>query len=416
MAEAQKKASWFKTVLGTAAGLCSGAVVMWFSPLLDKVIKPSKPVANFAVEHSGLTVTFHNRSVNGGQGRWDFGDGSPLEFVAGDQPTITHTYGKQGNYTAKFTLTNLLGEENERSVTVELTPDSSKPLPKPAIVDLYARPPGKVGQAVYAPATFQFETTADDAQLYVWDYGDGSGIQMGEHQSNHTFAKAGTYTITVVAFNGKQKSQRDVTVDVYDPPAGMLQISLKVADQGTQVETRQRDAAASQALTLSGKNNPPTIEQTLRASAGFEITEVKRLRSQNRNVEKTQWQIASDKKSVKITGQVVKVSGASSAVLNEHFTITEQRKAKASRDPVPVASMMSAPGTATLLLPPVPDNWTDVQRQFTFELRQDNQVLWQGAQLPVNIPVTLNGRSFSLAATPKGERVQIELQNRVAAK
>src|SRR5437867_1832189 len=30
---------WVKTIIGTFAGLMSGAVVMWFSPLLDKFVK-----------------------------------------------------------------------------------------------------------------------------------------------------------------------------------------------------------------------------------------------------------------------------------------------------------------------------------------------------------------------------------------
>src|SRR5262245_37900819 len=44
---------WLKTILGTVAGLLGGGIMMYLSPLLDKVIKPPRPVANFAVEHEG---------------------------------------------------------------------------------------------------------------------------------------------------------------------------------------------------------------------------------------------------------------------------------------------------------------------------------------------------------------------------
>src|SRR5262245_35844903 len=102
--EPVKKAGRVKTILGTTAGLLSGAFMMYLSPLLDKVVKPAKPVANFAVEHEGLTVTFHNRSAGNGDGWWDFGDGSPLEPVSSKQDVITHTYRAPGAYTAKLTL------------------------------------------------------------------------------------------------------------------------------------------------------------------------------------------------------------------------------------------------------------------------------------------------------------------------
>src|SRR5258707_4876377 len=87
-----KTKGWFKTLAGTIAGLLSGAVVMYASPLLDKVIKPARPVANFAVDYDSLTVIFHNRSSGSREGWWDFGDGSPLESLHPKDELITHAY------------------------------------------------------------------------------------------------------------------------------------------------------------------------------------------------------------------------------------------------------------------------------------------------------------------------------------
>src|SRR5438093_13377830 len=93
------KGGWLKTIIGTVAGLFSGAVMMYLTPLVERVVKPAKPLANFAVEQQSLAVTFHNRS-NGGEGWWDFGDGSPLEPVSPKQPRVTHSSANPRPYPA----------------------------------------------------------------------------------------------------------------------------------------------------------------------------------------------------------------------------------------------------------------------------------------------------------------------------
>jgi hypothetical protein len=110
-----------KGALGAFAGLLSGAAIMYFTPLLDKVFKPDAPVANFEVRQEGLTVTF--RDLTDGpktvEGWWDFGDGTALApLVAGKE--VRHTYARGGRYIAKLKVRNLLDEESERSVTLRL--------------------------------------------------------------------------------------------------------------------------------------------------------------------------------------------------------------------------------------------------------------------------------------------------------
>src|SRR5207245_1349595 len=98
-----KLKGWLKTFLGTLGGLLSGAIVMYVTPLVDKAVKPAKPVANFKfeVDRQSLQVRFENLST-GGQGWWDFGDGSPLEQVLPDNHLVYHTYAQAGEYTAKM--------------------------------------------------------------------------------------------------------------------------------------------------------------------------------------------------------------------------------------------------------------------------------------------------------------------------
>ena len=108
-------------IVAVLSGALPGLVLGYYlSPLLDKVIKPSKPVANFATQIQGMTVHFQNRAVGGSEGWWDFGDGSALEPFTAAQDNVPHKYEKPGVYTAKLTLRNLIGEENERAVSINL--------------------------------------------------------------------------------------------------------------------------------------------------------------------------------------------------------------------------------------------------------------------------------------------------------
>ena len=81
--------------MGVIVGVLSGGIVMYVSPVVDKAIKPQKPIANFSIETNDLQVTFKNLSV-GGDGFWDFGDGSALEPATKQTEIVTHTYAKAG--------------------------------------------------------------------------------------------------------------------------------------------------------------------------------------------------------------------------------------------------------------------------------------------------------------------------------
>src|SRR4051812_4423654 len=189
-------------MVGALAGLLSGGAMMYLSPLVDRVIKPQKPLANFAVETNGLQITLHNRSA-GGDGYWDFGDGSALEPASAAAATVTHAYAKPGTYTVKLTLRNFLGDENERPVQVEVSGASAAP---PAILALDALP---VGGAAIAPATFRLVSKAQNAETCVWDLGDDRPLEISTDSPNQqerlvTFATPGKHVIQLAVLNSKQ--------------------------------------------------------------------------------------------------------------------------------------------------------------------------------------------------------------------
>src|SRR5580700_6848929 len=164
----QPRTFWsrLKPIAGPFIGLASGAAMMYASAIVNQVVKPAKPLANFAVETDGLSATFHNRYA--GVGWWDFGDGSALEPATADQESITHTYLKPGTYSAKLTVLNFVGDQNDRAVPVEVSVQSTMNPAPPLIVGLDATP-GSSDHS--APATFRIFAQTANAERCLWDLG-----------------------------------------------------------------------------------------------------------------------------------------------------------------------------------------------------------------------------------------------------
>ena len=69
-------------------------------------------------------------------------------------------------------LRNLLGEESERAVTVRLENVNNAP---PVIEAIEAV---SVSPGAYAPATFRVTCRVKNAQVCVWDLGDGRPLEI----------------------------------------------------------------------------------------------------------------------------------------------------------------------------------------------------------------------------------------------
>lgn len=413
------KKSWLKTIWGTAAGLVSAAVMAWVSPLVTNVAKPSKPVANFGAQHKGLDVTFKNESLGASKCRWDFGDGSPLEFVAGSQATVEHTYEKADLYDVKLVVSNILGEENERVVKLDLRtnapvaagPAGSTGQP-PAILDFYARAPRSAGGApVYAPATYRFQAVVENASQVSWDFGDGSAHQLGNPEATHTFSAPGDYSVKLCVYNGGQKTEKDYTVSVAAPPTGAITCRLAIIDQGVPVDVQKQLRRISKATTINGARGPTTTEAVYTAVKGFQITnfEPKENRS-TPNVQKIDYQLAPDRSSLKVIARLAPSSEPADAVLNQAVLVEETRKGKASvHTHTPISGTLTAPGNTILALPPTPENFTGISRQMSLELWHKGAPIWRGNALPRGVPLNFDGYSYTLSAVQNGDKVEIQL-------
>ena len=425
-----KVKNWMKTAIGTLAGLFSGAVLMYLTPLLDRVVKPAKPVANFGYQADGLTVTFHNRSSGGSAGWWDFGDGSPLEPVTPQQEILTHTYARPGEYTVRLTLRNLIGEEHERTVVVRLEPPRIDP-PSIAAFDIVPVSPGS-----YAPATFRIVSKVQNAQLYIWDLGDGRPLEIsadkdGGQERLVTFERPGAYVVRLAAVNGTQAAVKSDIVQVNVPPVGTVTAVLSVTDEATRVETITVAEKFTAAFPVSSRETVHRIDKQLPARPGFEITDVgvklsggvgQRLQGRKemvidpaavgaRGVRELRLQLASDRRSVRLTGELVREGGKGSALptLSLPVELVQQRRTPASRAGVPVTATLSVPGSAVLTMPPLPSDWTEPRRQARLELREGDRVVWQESQLTRGALLTLQNKRCIVSATAAGSQVRVDL-------
>lgn len=436
-AEAPRKggrlSSWLKAGIGTVAGLFSGAVMMYVSPLIDKVVKPPRPVANFAVEQEGTTVTFQNRSNGAHDGWWDFGDGSALEPVDPNQPSIAHTYRGPGDYTAKLTVHSLLGEESERVVSLRLDAAQADP-PKIEALDVTPVSPGS-----YAPATFRVKCQVKNAQVCVWNLDDDRPMDVANDMVANqdrlvTFDKPGGYVIKLVAINGKQTDEKSEVVNVLEPPNGTVAAILQVSDQATRVESITVPFVFSQPFPPTmAEPTAPFSKQAL-ARAGYRIKAVRvtdgrglaaELQDQaelllepaavrGAPVRQLKLELAADRRSVRLSGELVRPAnlgkrGVPVPTAQLPVVLIEERRTAAQRPPTPVTATLTAPGSALLLLPPLPAYWVDTHRQMRLELRAGDRVLCQDSQLPRGQPVTINNRPYLLTATPVGSQLRVDL-------
>jgi PKD repeat protein len=428
-----KLSSWLKAAVGTVAGLLSGAAMMYISPLIDRVVKPAKPLANFAVEHEGTTVTFQNRSTGTHDGWWDFGDGAALEPVDPTQQTVTHTYAGPGDYTAKLTVNNLIGDENERVVSLHL--DGSAPAQGPEIAALTVEP---VSPGSYAPATFHITAQLKNAQICVWDLDDNRPMEVTKEAAATqerlvTFDRPGSWKLNLVAVNGTQTAQKSVDVKVQAPPSGSVAAVLNVTDAATRVETVSVPCVFSEPFPSAMKDAAAAFTRQVTARPGCLIKDVQipvakgpALQMQNQaemaidpalvrggNVRNLKLQMAQDRRSVRLTGELMKPAalGKGGAVPNVELPVVlvEERRSAAQRPGTPVTATLTAPGSAMLMMPPLPADWVDAHRQMRLELRAGNQVVWQESGMPRGNVVTINNRRFLLTATPVNGQLRVDL-------
>lgn len=364
-----KSGGWIKAVLLGVLGLGGGATATYLSAVVDRVVKPTKPVANFAINADGLTLACDNRA-SGESGWWDFGDGTPLEPYAPDKH-VTHAYAKPGSYTVKLTVRNYIGDENERTVPVDMAA-ATKNAPPPSITAFAVQPVS----ASVAPATFRLTADVSQADTCVFDLGDGrvEVIAGGKIDRLVTFEKPGTFPITLVAHNGKQGAKQSASAKVEAPREGTTMVVLKVTDTGSKVE--RTTTTESVAIPIPADKAATAFSKTVNARPGFTIAEAT-LGDAPASAKNLKLDVTPDKRAVKVSGEWTgdtkatnKAAGGSDALVR--VKLTQERTTAQPASVTMVTGTFAAVGStvrADLPLPPAPLGVNGGKREFAIDIR-----------------------------------------------
>ncbi|MCI0461967.1 MAG: PKD domain-containing protein [Gemmataceae bacterium] len=411
--KSSKLVKWIRAGVVSLCGLVSGAGLMYFSPLLDRVIKPSKPLANFQSEIEGLKVVFHNRSSGGSEGWWDFGDGSALLPFTSTQDAVSHVYTRPGTYTVKLSLRNLFGEENERSANVALEPPAAAAAP--AIETFEVTP---IRPDTYAPATFRVLSKVKNADLCVWAPGGEHAIEViedvaGTQERYVTFKEPGTYTLRLAAHKSRETVQRTQSVQVGRQPPGTVMACLKVTHQAVHVATEPRVAPVGPVeFPANSKGDTYPFTREVPAPSGYRIVSAQWAQPLPKGAPlkgAPRLEVSKDGQKVVVTGALVKnpkalVKWASSLTLK-----VERQTAPAVRAMHPVYMPLTVPGMTTLPMPPLHGGWVSKQRTMQLDLTEGQQCLWQCGQAGRRGELTLNGRRYRVLATEAGNELRINV-------
>ena len=174
------------------------------------------PTASFTDTTSGLTATFTNTSTDSGGTigtyAWTFGDGSTSAVAS-----PSHTYAAAGTYSVTETVTDSVsGKTSSSTQSVTVSSGATGGTPTANFSDVTSG----------LTATFTDSSTDSGGTIgtYAWTFGDGSTSAVAS--PSHTYAAAGTYSVTETvtdSVDGKTSSKTaSVTVSSGGTPTQLL--------------------------------------------------------------------------------------------------------------------------------------------------------------------------------------------------
>jgi PKD repeat protein len=217
------------------------------------IVVGTSPVADFSgtptTGTSALPVTFTDASTGTPTSwTWDFGDpGSGTDNTSSLQ-NPSHTYGADGIYTVKLTVSNATGTDSKTRtgyITVGTSPSAS----------FTAIPTSGA-----APLLVAFtDTTTNHPTSWSWNFGDpGSGGANTSTLQNpsHTYNGGGTYTVTLTATNALGSdtatqtglitvTSSDVTLTLNPIADSYVSSSNLTGNYGTQTTMKVREGDGS---------------------------------------------------------------------------------------------------------------------------------------------------------------------------
>jgi len=164
-------------VYGFNVSVIADAVQALPAPTAGFTFAPSEGNAPLAVQFTDIS------SGNVTAWHWDFGDGE-----TSTEQNPSHTYANAGTYTVSLNASNAYG------FNISTVKSAVNVLPAPVVNITYVPEEGN------APLTVQFtDASAGNITAWHWDFGDGN--TSTETNPSHTYANAGTYTVSLNASN-----------------------------------------------------------------------------------------------------------------------------------------------------------------------------------------------------------------------
>ena len=160
------------------------------------------PTANFTYSASGLTVSFTDTSTDSGgtigSHAWTFGDGRTSSAT-----NPTHTYAAGGTYSVTETVTDS-GNGSTSSKTSAVTVSASGGTPTANFT------------YTISGLTVNFTDTSTDSGgsigMHSWNFGDGSTSTAAN--PSHTYASAGTYSVSETVYDSVNNRSSTKTVSI----------------------------------------------------------------------------------------------------------------------------------------------------------------------------------------------------------
>jgi len=191
--------------------------------------------------------------------RFTFGDGSAPVIVNAPATATTHTYAAAGTYTVTLTATDVGGLTSAPvSLNVNVLPPPNQP-PVANLTVTQAQTPPLTATASAAGST---DTDQEPIASYRFTWGDGSAATVINHPTlvaSHTYAAAGTYTVTLTATDTGGLTSAPVTRSVTINPPVITTVEQRVAASADDAEQAPSGSvnitSSGLELTVNGSNN-----------------------------------------------------------------------------------------------------------------------------------------------------------------
>ena len=218
------------------------------------VVVNDVPTADYTTANGCLGKATNFTNISGGATKysWNFGDGS----AASTTKSPSHTYASAGTYTVVLTAENAAGCTDVKSSTVTI----------------YSAPTADFTASNACVGTAVSFTNNSSTGSYVWNFGDGGASTATS--PNHTYTKAGNYTVTVTVTNSNGcASATSKQVTIYDLPKTAFAAASGCEKSGIQF-TNNTPGTNTYAWTFgdAGTSTAKNPSHTYASSGSFSVS------------------------------------------------------------------------------------------------------------------------------------------------